>query len=331
MRMTTMKTLVDTLDENYKSPIATEIAEYWGCDEGTVREQRISANAVFRFKKSGETYFLRFNVPSERTYEFINAEIDFLHYVSDKNIRIAKPVKSVSGKYIETVKTKLDTCFAVVFKALQGKLYDIKELDASKFRVWGKALGKLHRTAVGYKTEHRGSWDDHCQMMTATIPQEDTYARRELDFISNWAKGLPVDEQNYGLIHYDFELDNIIWNGNDVSILDFDDCAYYWYVLDIAIALRDLFEDEIDFNNQSFRSFMDGYSTEMNVDNRLLKDLPLFRRMNELSIYARLLRSFEGSSPNGDDEWTRLWTKIEFYIDKYRKRFKEYHPLSHST
>ena len=92
MKMTTMKKLVDTLNKNYESPIATEIAGYWGYDEGSVREHRISANAVFRFKKSGEDYFLRFIPPSERTFEYIKAEIDLLYFVSDRGISIAEPV-----------------------------------------------------------------------------------------------------------------------------------------------------------------------------------------------------------------------------------------------
>ena len=32
---------------------------------------------------------------------------------------------------------------------------------------------------------------------------------------------------------------------NEINILDFDDCSYYWYVADIAFALRDLFEEKI--------------------------------------------------------------------------------------
>lgn len=32
---------------------------------------------------------------------------------------------------------------------------------------------------------------------------------------------LPTTRDNYGLIHFDFESDNLSWNGNEVSALDF--------------------------------------------------------------------------------------------------------------
>ena len=325
MRMTTMKKLVDTLNENHESPIANEIASYWGYDKGSVKEQRISANAVFRFKKSGEDYFLRFNPPSERTFEYIKAEVDFLNYLSDRNISVARPVKSLSGNFIEKVDTSIDTYYAVVFLALQGKQYNIEKIDKSMFHTWGMALGALHYTSIGYNTKYRPSWKSHLEMISKIIPKEERFTQKELGYITDWVTRLPVNETNYGLIHYDFELDNIFWNGSNISILDFDDCAYYWYIADISIALKDLFKNKVDFDNDNFVSFIEGYQTKIPIDKGVLKDLPSFRRMADLVTYAKLLRAFEGSSPEGDKEWIGLWNKIEFYIDMYRKLFEEYH------
>ncbi|MGB3478147.1 MAG: phosphotransferase [bacterium] len=325
MKMTTMKKLVDTLNKNYESSIANEIASYWGYDKGSVKEQRISANAVFRFKKSGEDHFLRFNSPSERTFEYIKAEVDFLNYLSDSDISVAKPVKSLSGNYIEKVDTSLDTYYAVVFTALKGKQYDIENLNKSMFHTWGRALGMLHHASIGYETKHRPSWKNHLKVISEILPKEEILVQKELRFVTNKLTKLSMSKMNYGLIHHDFELDNLFWNGNHISILDFDDCDYYWYVADIAFALRDLFVDVVDFNNENYLSFIEGYQTKMSIDKEVLKDLPLFRRMADLVTYAKLLRAFEGSSPEGDEEWVRLWNKIESHIDEHRKHFEEYH------
>ena len=207
--MTTMKKLVDTLNEKYESPIATEIAGYWGCDKGSVIEQRISANAVFRFKKSGKDHFLRFNPPSERSFDYIKAEIDFLQFLAAKNIHIARPVRSLANNLIEKIDLSLDTYYGVVFEALTGKQYEIGDLDASQFHAWGKALGTLHHVSTGYKTRYRLSWKEYLEQAAQFIPQDDKYGQQELAFILGWAARLPVNEQNFGLIHYDFELDNI--------------------------------------------------------------------------------------------------------------------------
>ena len=49
---------------------------------------------------------------------------------------------------------------------------------------------------------------------------------------------LPVDRDRYGLIHFDFELDNLYWRDQTIGMLDFDDCAHYWYAADIAFWLK---------------------------------------------------------------------------------------------
>ena len=42
---------------------------------------------------------------------------------------------------------------------------------------------------------------------------------------------------NFSLIHADFTPDNIIYDGDDLAVIDFDDSAYGWHVYDIASAL----------------------------------------------------------------------------------------------
>jgi len=60
--------------------------------------------------------------------------------------------------------------------------------------------------------------------------------------ITTWAELLDRTRDNFGLIHFDFELDNLCWEDALIQMLDFDDCAYHWYAADITYALRDLFQ-----------------------------------------------------------------------------------------
>ena len=41
----------------------------------------------------------------------------------------------------------------------------------------------------------------------------------------------------FSLIHADFTLDNIIFDGDQLAVIDFDDCAYGWHMYDIASLL----------------------------------------------------------------------------------------------
>lgn len=325
MKLKYMKELIDTEDKNLESPIANEIVSRWD-HEGTPREFRSSANYVFVFKMSGKKYFLRFTYPYERSIEEIKAELDFMDYLSNNDIRVVKPIKSLSGKYIETVDTSIGQFNAVVFEELKGKRFEVKDLDGSKFYSWGESLGKLHNASKGYDTKHRKSWRDHMEMVARVLPKEEKLAQKELATITDWVDKLPVNEDNFGLIHFDFELDNLFWNGNEISIIDFDDCAYYWFVADIAFALRDLFDKGVDLNNENFVLFMKGYRAEMPIDKEILEDLPFFIRMHNLIIFAKFLRTLEGSNPDDDPKWlVPLRKKLDMYIGEYRKRFATYY------
>jgi len=90
------------------------------------------------------------------------------------------------------------------------------------------------------------------------IHPDETAVRRELGQIALSLGALPASPATSGLIHFDFELDNLVWRGEAVGILDFDDCAHYWYAADIAFALRDLFDGGADLDHRSFREFVGG-------------------------------------------------------------------------
>jgi Ser/Thr protein kinase RdoA (MazF antagonist) len=139
----------------------------------------------------------------------------------------------------------------------------------------------------------RGDWRDHLAFIRAHIPPDKPPVRRECDQIEAALGALPVDRDRYGLIHFDFELDNLYWQDQTIAMLDFDDCTHYWYAADVAFALRDLFADGVDLSHRSFRAFMGGYRAWRPLDDDMLSLIPLFLRLANLLGYARLVRALD--------------------------------------
>jgi Ser/Thr protein kinase RdoA (MazF antagonist) len=327
MKLSTMKKVMDTVDAEWRSPLAEDILERWGYDEGSVFCFRASANFIFVFKKEGRRYFLRFNDCCERDLETIEAEVEILNYLRNKPLRIAFPVKSLNDKYIEAVDTEVGTFYAVVFEGLEGNQYEFEELDEQYFSIWGSALGKLHHTLKDIPEHYRhsrSSWKDHLAFVKEMIPDQETSAKQELKKIMSWTEGLPVTKENYGLVHYDFELDNLRWDNRSFGILDFDDCSNHWFVADIAFALRDLFEENVDLEHPLFQEFMKGYKKETEIDMILLKNLSWFLRMRNLLSFVTLLRTVDIPESQDHPEWLKgLRKKLEGIIDKYRVSFEK--------
>lgn len=325
MKLSTMKTIVDTVDEEWNSSFAEEIAGLWGYDQGTVKFYRSSANFIFIFQKGGRDYYLRVNHSDEREKDTIAEELKLLTYLNNKTSNVVKPVKSLNNRYIETVRTEKGEYFAVVFEGLEGKQYEIDDIDTEQFYIWGKALGNLHKLINNIPnniTIKRNSWRDHLDFIEDSLPEDETPAKRELKEVKQWIDSLEMTDDNYGLIHFDFELDNLRWENNVISILDFDDCSYYWYVADIAFALRDLFEDSIDLTNSDFQEFVKGYESEFKIDKELLNDLSWFMRFHNLLSFTILLRSIDILELTKYPSWLLgLRKKLSGIVDNYRNHF----------
>ncbi len=139
---------------------------------------------------------------------------------------------------------------------------------------------------------------------------------------------LPVGPDSFGLIHFDFELDNLLWQEERPWIIDFDSCAWCWYAADIAFALRDLFADRADRVDQSdprFLSFVEGYRQARQIAQAELDRIPLFLRLHNMITYAGLQRSLEGGSRPDDPDWlAALRKKLMQKQDAYRQGFVDY-------
>lgn len=217
MTLSTMQEVVATVNEQWESPVADELLLQWEHDEGCAKYWRASSNFVFVFKRFGKDHVLRFNHASERTANEIQAEIDYVNALAATGIRVALPVHSITGNYIESITTALGPFHAVVFAALPGQQLDLEELTSDQLERWGQALGELHQAAARYRKPGRASWQDHLRLVAQIIPTAESGALAELVRLTCELNQLPITAQNFGLIHYDFEPDNLIWDRNEFS------------------------------------------------------------------------------------------------------------------
>ena len=76
----------------------------------------------------------------------------------------------------------------------------------------------------------------------------------------------------YGLIHSDLNINNILVDGDQVKILDFDDCGYGWFLFDLSTAVL-----EYDTNlSEMTRAWLDGYQTVRPLSPEDLQEVDTF-------------------------------------------------------
>ncbi|MEW8995065.1 phosphotransferase enzyme family protein [Clostridium sp.] len=302
--------------------------EYDYDDPDLLKYYRISSNAVYYCKNQFNTFFLRFTPAEEKPKEKILAELEFLSYLRDNGYPALETILSKAGNELEVVDTPWGTFYAVAFKKVSGKQISAMPLTKDLIFGLGKALGKLHKLSSEFSpvNNKRNDWKETaCWMedVLSTFPDE-TAAKSELSILRAYFSKLPTTKENFGLIHYDFELDNVFYDEitKTYNPIDFDDAMYHWYALDIEQSLDSIKEDMPEEQvESSVNEFIKGYRLEYAISDEMLELLPIFRRYVNLYGYVRILRSVEEKWDNEPDWMIDLRIKLENLLNKRKDTF----------
>lgn len=303
--------------------------DYDSDDPNLLKDYRISSNVIYWCKNQGDTFFLRFTPIDEKNKEDILAELEFLSYLRDKGYAVVETILSKAGKELETVNTPWGSFYAVAFKKACGK--QMSELSLTKDIIFGlgKALGKLHKLSSEFTpiNNNRKDWKetmDWMEKVLSTFPEENE-AKCELSMLRAYFSKLTATKENYGLVHYDFEFDNVFYDDitKTYNPIDFDDGMYHWFALDIEQTINcikdEMPEDQVE---ASIDVFIEGYRSEYAISDEMVQLFPMFRRFADLYGYVRILRSIEEKWNNEPDWMVALRSKLENYLDRRKASFE---------
>lgn len=283
--------------------LAEMLLKNWEYDEESLelfKYYRISSNAVYPFRAKGRTQLLRFSPKIEKQRENILAELEFISFLRSKQYGVLETVPSMSGEELIEKQTPWGEYYTSVFKRVSGIQIGDTDLSNAIIYNYGKALGKLHQFSSEYKpkTFKRWSYRDVLNWMCNVLidfPLE-TSALEETKILIHYFDSIPTTESNFGLIHYDFELDNVFYDEElqSCNVIDFDDSMYHWYVMDIEQALESL-KDSISPETVPLKKqcFLDGYRSEYDIPDDMMSLIPACRRFANLFGFVRILSSIK--------------------------------------
>lgn len=266
------------------------------------------SNKVYRIHKDGKKYYLRI---STRELSYIEAEIDWITFLKDI-INVPVLVKSNNNKSIETFNKDGKNYVLCVFHELTGEFWD--KNDAAKwneavFYNWGNTMGKMHHMTQNYHPPagslKRPSFEDNLVSLDSYKNIPSVYEK--IKQIEHEISILPQDSGSYGLIHSDMHQQNLLIINNGISTLDFDDCQYGFFALDIGIALYHaiwwgLPDDNSKKNEVALKiikNFMMGYNAENQLSDFWLKKIFMFMQYRQIDALSWHLNYFK---PQKNDE-----------------------------
>ncbi len=313
------------LFENYD--LAEEALNMWEHDKGSLNDWlqrfRISSNAIYPFEAKGELYFLRLAPVSEKLEKNIYGELEFINYLIQNGYPALKPVAAKNNKTVVLLDTEWGKYYASVFSCVPGIPIEDTDFDDAVMYAYGKALGQLHNLSAKFKP-NTAKWD-YREALSWIKEKLDKYEApmtviREYEKICNQIQDITVNVDNYGLVHYDFEPDNVFYDeqNENVAVIDFDDGMYNFYAVDIEQAL-DAISGEIGPEKavHAEEKFMEGYRSEHVFTKEMEQMRPLMRRFCNLYGYTRKLRCLSDKFDE-EPEWVaQLREKLNHVNENY--------------
>jgi Ser/Thr protein kinase RdoA (MazF antagonist) len=311
-----------------RSPVADAAADRWGYRPGVATWVRSSATHVFRVPgpeaataTATAGAYLRFIPARCRTRGQLAAVAGLLSRLADRGLAVVRPVPSARGQLVETVETALGPVHAMVVTAAPGESIEVDALTGERATAWGAALARLHRDGTGTGAEELPDWFVELgrpELFGADAALVDAVAE-----VAAALQALPRDPSRYGLVHGDFELDNLAWVDSSSVAYDFDEAGRSWFAADIAQAVRDLYPlpAATPAVGAAFGAFVHGYRQVRPLPETELASLPLFAAAHSATWLARLPAVLDAGEAAGDPAWlTRLRAKLLDHADRHRTR-----------
>ena len=226
-------------------PAVTDAARLWSGQTSSLERISDSANYVFSFIESGKKRYLRLTPSHERTKKQIKAELDFVVYLRQSGkVNAMLPIASANNCFVEELNFPSGSLFACVFEEAEGERfrYDSAQDNKKHFRLRGKTLGQIHALSKKYVPSgdfRRFAWDEDELLIEAEniLPKSERIVWKELDALKDQLQNYPKSDETFGLIHGDFGETNFRCQNGQLSVFDFDDCCYHWFVYDLAVSI----------------------------------------------------------------------------------------------
>ncbi|WP_151736770.1 phosphotransferase enzyme family protein [Paenibacillus tengchongensis] len=268
-----------------------------------------SMNFVYEYQRNEQQYVLRFTPAEHRRLELVQGELDWLLFLHRNGLSVSIPVESLQGNLVEYINVNDGSFIVTSFIKAKGEAASYPDClhDHELYYKCGVAAGKLHALSKLYtpsdQTIARKDWRHNYYLMNRHkfIPSDQTKVIQGCrNTISALEHELPIDSESYGLTHGDIHVGNFKVNDRSITLFDFDEAQYNWFINDIVTPMyylvyvyggddgRALRESQA---SRFMEHFMKGYISEYRIDDYWIKKIPLFLRLREIIVYVGMYRN----------------------------------------
>lgn len=253
----------------------------------------LSENATYRVDTADtKSFALRIHRVGYHDRVAIASELAWLIDLRAQGVvTTPRPVAGRDGEFIQVVQSR----HVVLFEWEQGREPEIGEDLASL----GEAAARMHlhvmrwqrpawfmrhtwnfETALGDVAPHWGRWRDGLGVM----PDMTGVFQRTVDVIGQRLSVYGQSAERFGLVHGDLRLANLLVDGDEVKVIDFDDCGFSWFMYDAATPVS-FYEHESQVP-ELIESWKTGYRRVRELSREDEAEIPTFVMLRRLLLVA---------------------------------------------
>lgn len=202
--------------------------------------------------------------------------------------------------------------------------------DRALYQKIGKIAATMHKLAIQWKEPSfydRMEWDfkgtfgkEWNNFYGVSYRNRDWLSESDIESIDAsvelMKKRLEIygkGKERYGMIHSDLRTANLLQDGNQLTVLDFDDCGKGWYMYDIASSVA-LMEHRGDLS-EVVNELLKGYESIRTIENEDRREVWTFIMMRRIGMLQSLLYRLGAVIP-GSGEAAELTPEVLAFFAK---------------
>jgi len=227
------------------SALATRALAHYGLDNATVTLANYTNNAVFRVESAQGTFALRIHRAGLKPLAWLKSELMWLSALTEKGMCVPSPAGDI---YAGQLDDEPLTVYCTLTNWLIGEHLTFTDMTNDHFMAIGRFIGTLHNIASTFtasaefvrpQLDYEGLFGEKSPYnpkdgVTIFTDEQKQVMMAVQARVASLFDQLGRTLETVGLIHADLIPKNLVWDGDRVGAIDFDDCGYGYFLYDLA-------------------------------------------------------------------------------------------------
>jgi Ser/Thr protein kinase RdoA (MazF antagonist) len=316
--------------------LATESLALWDVvpSNATARLINVSENATYLVEAGAWKSILRIHRENYHTLNAINSELAWTEALREAGdiktpgVYLGANTKAVQSAQVDALTSPR---FMTMFEFIEGDAPSEEQDLAGPFEELGEIAAMAHNHTIGWKRPVPyerlvwntdtvfgkdptwGNWRDAPNVTASIAGVLEDVERTVIRRLENFGKS----RQQYGLIHADMRLANLIIADDGTRLIDFDDCGEGWFLYDFAAGIS-FIEDRPEIPDLK-AAWVKGYRKVRSLSNDEVDEIDTLIMLRRLALLAWIGSHIEAPEPQA---MAREFANVTAELGKqYLRRF----------